>query len=231
MARERWSELERKAQAGDAQAQWEVGSWFEDGLADLNGRVLVHANARTAVRWYRLSAIGGNSSAQISLGNSLSNGRGVCRDDAEALRWYKRALRQGDFCAPNNIAAVYRDQGDHRRAMFWYRRAVAIGDDDALVEVGFRYYEGTGVRRDPVEAVCCYRKAIASKNITEAGRESAMFHLGVAFHEGRGVKQSDVRALKWLRRANTDDDFPDAHDLIEKITAELVRAPPRCAGP
>jgi len=219
MARNKWGQLKRKAEAGDAEALWEVGSYCEDGLADPNGRVLVRRDVRAAVRWYRLSATAGNDSAQLNLGNLLStSGLGIRRDDAEALLWYKRALRQGNGCAANNIATVYRDHGDHRRAMLWYRRAVAMGEDEALVEVGFRYYKGIGVRRDPAEAVRCYRKAIASQTISEAGCESAMFYLGVAFHEGYGVKQSDARALKWLRLANIDDDFAQARDLIEKMT-------------
>lgn len=219
MAREKWRQLKRRAEAGDAEAQFEVGSYCEEGLADPNGRVLVRRNVRAALRWYRLSATAGNSFAQVSLGNLLStSGLGIRRDDAEALRWYKRALRQGVGFTAKNIATVYRDRGDHRRAMLWYRRAVAGGDDDALVEVGFRYYEGIGVRRDAIEAVRCYRKAIAGHDISEAGRESAMFYLGVAFQEGCGVKQSDARALKWLRLANVDDDFAQARDLIEKIT-------------
>jgi TPR repeat protein len=219
MTRKQWSQLKRKAEAGDAEALWEVGSYCEDGLADPNGRVLVRRDLRAAVRWYRLSATAGNDAAQLNLGNLLStSGLGIRRDDAEALLWYKRAFRRGNGSAANNIATVYRDRGDHRRAMLWYRRAVAMGDEGALVEVGFRYYESIGVRRDPAEAVRCYRKAIASQTISEAECESAMFYLGVAFHEGRGVKQSDARALKWLRRANIDDDFTQARDLIEQIT-------------
>jgi TPR repeat protein len=218
MTRKQWSQLKRKAEAGDAEAQWEVGSYCEDGLADPNGRVLVRRDVRAAVRWYRLSATAGNSSAQINLGNLLStSGLGIRRDDAEALLWYKQALRRGSSCAASNIATVHRDRGDHRRAMLWYRRAVAMGDDEALVEVGFRYQNGIGARRDAIEAVRCFRKAIAGKYISEAGRESAMFYLGVAFHEGCGVKKSDARALKWLRLANVDDDFAQARDLIEKI--------------
>jgi TPR repeat protein len=97
----------------------------------------------------------------------------VRRDDTEALRWYKFALRQGNICAPNNIATIYRDSGNERRAMFWFRRAIASGDGDALVEVGRRLYKGIGVRCNVDQAVRHLRKAIASKNITQAGREEA----------------------------------------------------------
>ena len=114
------------------------------------------------------------------------------RDDAEALLWFKRALLQNYHVAPINIAGVYANRRNNRRALLWYQRAAAIGDGDALVEVGRRFYAGVGVRRDSEHAVRCFRKAITSKNISQAGREDAMFYLGTAFHEGRGVKQSDA---------------------------------------
>lgn len=86
--------------------------------------------------------------------------------------------------------------------MIWFQRAAASGDGDALVEVGRGYYAGVGVRRDPGHAVSCFRRAMRSNNISQAGREDAMFHLGTAFHEGRGLKQSDALAMKWLSQAN-----------------------------
>jgi TPR repeat protein len=206
-----------KAQAGNSEAQWEVGSWFQDGLADTKGVVLVRPNARAAVAWYRKSAISGNPSGQNHLGVCLCAGRGVKRNDEEALRWFKRALRQ-DYPIASNIASVYKDRGDHHRAMFWYRRSAAAGDGEALVELGRGYYGGLGVRRDATQAVLCFKRAIASEFISQAGREEAMIHLGLAFYEGRGVKKSDLRALRWLSQANKDDDHPEARRLIQKIT-------------
>ncbi len=221
MTRKRWARLKARAEAGDSEAQWEVGSWFEDGLADPNGLILVHPDARAAARWFFRSATAGNPTGQNHFGVCVCAGRGVRRDDAEAIRWFKRALLQSYPVAPNNIASVYADRGNNRRAIFWYQRAVASGDGDALVEVGWRYYSGVGVRRDAEQAVRYFRKAITSKNISQAGREDAMFHLGTAFHEGRGVKQSNARAVKWLSRANQDDDHPKARNLIERISGEL----------
>jgi TPR repeat protein len=70
--------------------------------------------------------------------------------------------------------------------------------------------------------VRCFRKAITSKYISQAGREDAMFHLGTAFHEGRGVKQSNALAIRWLSQANKDDDHAGARNLIEKITEKKL---------
>jgi TPR repeat protein len=220
MTSEKWIRLNAKAQAGDSEAQWEVGSWLEDGLADPNGRVIAHRDTYAAVRWFRQSAIAGNPSGQNHLGVCLCAGRGVRRNDTEALRWFKRALRKGYPCAANNIASVYADRKNNRRAIFWYQRAAACGDGDALVEMGRRYYAGVGIRRDPEHAVRCFHKAIKSNNISQAGREDAMYHLGVAFYDGRGVRKSNARAVEWLSRANKDDDHAEARNLIERIAKE-----------
>jgi uncharacterized protein len=157
----------------------------------------------------------------------LSDTKGAERDDAEALKWFKRALRQGETCAANNIACISRDRGDHRRALNWYKKAVGSGDADALVEDGIRYYTGQGVRRNPVYAVQCFRKSIRSKrqNISETGREKAMFRLGLAHCDGCGVKQSYPKGLEWLSKANTDDDFPDARTAIEMIRSGADHKP------
>jgi uncharacterized protein len=182
-ARNEWDRLNAKAQDGDSEAQWEVGSWLEDGLVDSAWRTLVRPDSRAAVRWYRKSAVAGSASGQIHLGVCLCDGRGVRRDDVEGLRWFKRALRQGDTCAPNNIARVYQDRGNYRRAMFWYRRAVACGDGDALVELGRGYYGGIGARPDPKQAVHLFRRAIISRNITQAGREGEAGASQAGVHE------------------------------------------------
>jgi TPR repeat protein len=75
------------------------------------------------------------------------------------MTWYKRAARQGDSSAACNIAQIYANRRNQRRAFFWYERAAAMNDGDALVEVGVRCYEGNGVLRDPKYAFRCFRKA------------------------------------------------------------------------
>jgi len=222
----RMARLQEDAEAGNPEAQWELGAWLEDGLINRRGTVVIAPDPRAAAQWYRRSAALGNADAQNSLGVCLSDGKGTKRDDAEALLWLKRALRRGSPCAANNIACVYRDRGNDRRALYWYDRAAESGDGDALVEVGVRYYFGVGVRRNPAYAVACFRKAIRSSNaiISQAGRESAMFHLAMGYYEGNGVKQSNSHALKWLSKANNDDDFPAARAVIEMITRKTTNA-------
>jgi len=206
------AKLREKAEAGDAEAQWELGSWLEDGFTNRQGALVVPEDRRAALSWFRRSAQIGNPNAQIHLGVYLCGGICTKRDDVKALFWFKRALRQNPSVAAHNIASIYRDREDQRRALLWYERAAAAGDGDALVEMGIQYYAGQGARRDPTHAVLCFREAIRSNSISQLAREVAMYHLAVAYWEGLGVKQSNTKALQWLSLANRDDDFPAAQN-------------------
>jgi TPR repeat protein len=212
-----WNRLTAKAESGDPESQWELGSWLEDGFTNRRGVVVVRKNQRAALRWFRLSAASGNSNAQNHLGVYLSAGICTERDEEKALYWFKRAVRQNAACARNNIADVYRKRGKHRRALFWYQQAAAQGDGDALVEVGIQYYKGQGVKKNAKHAVNCFRRAIRGRYISQSGRELAMAHLGVAYHEGQGVKQSNAKAVEWLSLANVDNDCQLARNLLKQI--------------
>ena len=45
-------------------------------------------------------ARGGDSAAQYSLGNMYRRGQGMARDNAEAVRWYRKAADQGNGVGP-----------------------------------------------------------------------------------------------------------------------------------
>ena len=60
-----------------------------------------------------------------------ANGRGVLKDDAEAVRWYRLAADQGDATAKSNLGFMYTNgRGvlkDDAEAMRWYRLAADSG--------------------------------------------------------------------------------------------------------
>ena len=49
----------------------------------------------------------GNASAQTHLGSLYSNGKGVPRDDTEAVRWFRLAADQDNVAAQNNLGVAY----------------------------------------------------------------------------------------------------------------------------
>jgi len=86
----------------------------------------------------------GDADAQNKLGSLYDAGRGVAKDDAEAVRWYRKAADQGRASAQYNLGVMY-DEGegvteDDVEAVRWYRKAAAQGDADAkkrVAELGY----------------------------------------------------------------------------------------------
>jgi len=135
-----------------------------------------------------------------------------------------RAFRAGESCAASNIAITHRQNGDLRKAVQWFRKSVVSGDDDALIQLGIHYYWGKGVRKNPIAAVRCFRKATKGKNICEAGRDDAFFYLGNAYLEGKGVRASASTARKLLQRANIDNDHPAAQRVLQGLARTSTSA-------
>ncbi len=214
-----WEALIAKAKQEDPEAEWEVAGCFEDGCKNRKGKILARRSAKKAGVWLRRAAEHGCASAQCNLGVLLGDADRADGDPREAILWLKRALRGGVSCAALNIAITYRQDGDFRKAVHWFRKSVTSGgDDDALIQLGIHYYWGVGVRKDPVAAVRCFRKAAVGTDICEASRDDAFFYLGIAYLEGKGVRASIATARKLFQRANLDNDHPAAGGALRELT-------------
>jgi hypothetical protein len=154
----------------------------------------------SSVAEVQAAAENGVPEAQFMLGVGYQNGSaGLTKDDAEAMKWFQKAAKQGNPTAMNAIGHLYEDgKGAPQNlpeAISWYQRAAEKGDEWAQVRVGRAYTKGEGVGLDKVEAVKWYRKAASQ------GSLSAQFYLGHALQQGEGAPQNFVEAAKWFRKA------------------------------
>ena len=93
-----------------------------------------------------------------ALGVFYARGRGgLAQDEAEAVRWYRRAADAGDATAQNNLGIMYLDgrgvARDEGAALRWFRRSADQRYAGAEVNLGRLYAAGRGVTRDDAEAV------------------------------------------------------------------------------
>ena len=94
--------------------------------------------------------------AQYNLGLMYALGRGS-EDDAEAVRWYRMAVEQGDADAQFSLGAMYAEgigvpQNDAEAAK-WYRKAAEQRHAWAQHNLGALYAKGSGVPQNHIEAV------------------------------------------------------------------------------
>jgi len=93
-------ELARRAQGGDAEAQFNLGMVHDGGMG-------VPRDWKEAVKWYRRAAEQGYAPAQNTLGSMYNRGLGVERNEAESLKWHRLAAEQGYPSGQYNVAYKY----------------------------------------------------------------------------------------------------------------------------
>ncbi|MBR0459404.1 MAG: sel1 repeat family protein [Victivallales bacterium] len=73
----------------------------------------------------------GNAGAQFILGDMYEDGRGVSKDEAEVVEWYRKAAGQGYTRTQYNLGYMYANgrgvRKDEAEAVEWYRKAAEQG--------------------------------------------------------------------------------------------------------
>jgi len=75
--------------------------------------------------------IAGDANAQYFLGNMYQTGRGVTKNDTEAVKWFSKAAEQGHTGGQYFLAGMYEKgigvREDKGEAVNWYRKAARQG--------------------------------------------------------------------------------------------------------
>jgi len=121
--------------------------------------------------------------------------------------------KAGDTSAMHNVGAAYRILGKHAAACRWWKKAAASGDGTDQLEVGYCLHHGAGVRKDLGAAARAYDVAMVSDRASQLDREEAMYLRAVLLLSS-AVNTSRRRAISLLRKANADDDYPQAATLL-----------------
>lgn len=77
----------------------------------------------------------GDEEAEVLLGYDYAYGMSGDVNEQEAVRWWKRAYKQGSWDAAFNLGMFFRDRKSWKESAKWFERAVKLGDVDGLVEI------------------------------------------------------------------------------------------------
>ena len=104
-----------------------------------------------------LQAYFGDPSAQFVIGKIFDYGNGgVAQNQEVAVRWYRRAAKQGCPGAQFNLGSCYQlGEGvdmSKKEAAYWFREASLQGDADAQYMLGLCYASGEGVAKNAHKA-------------------------------------------------------------------------------
>ena len=86
---EMFDELTKKAEQGDAEAQYALGFMYKWGEG-------VEQDYKKAFEWYTKAAEQGNSDALYTLGVMYEKGDGTSKNIKKAIEYYEMASQQGE---------------------------------------------------------------------------------------------------------------------------------------
>mgnify|MGYP002626309735 CR=1 FL=1 len=170
--------VRRKAQDGDAEAQFNMGRVYDYGES-LTG---IPNDYAEAFKWYRLAAEQNYHLAQHNLALMYDHGKGTKQNKSEAVRWWTKAAENGDLLSQYALGYSYM-VGDgvkqnKSEGAKWWMKAAESGNAQAQYSLGCMYDNGDGVEQDSFEAVKWYRKA------AEQNYARAQFMMGVMYYNG-----------------------------------------------
>ena len=134
-------DLHRKAEAGDAAAQFQLGAAYDTGSG-------APRNPARAEKWYRMAAGQGHADAQNSLGSLYQSQKKY----SNARPWFEKAAASSHPRATNNLGYLY-DMGlgvprDRRKALEIYAKASNLGSADAMWNIAHMHIAGQLDRPD-----------------------------------------------------------------------------------
>lgn len=149
-----------------------------------------------ALKWYRLAAAKGSSSAEVDLGFMYFRGFGVPRDSAPAARWWELAATHGDAAGEFGVGLCNQlGEGlpqDLPLAIQWFSRAFKHGHKEGANSVGEVYDLGL---RDHVQAFQWFSKG------AQAGDPLALYNVCRLSIQGIGTTVNYSLAFQWCSKA------------------------------
>ena len=199
--------LIKKADAGDAEAQWSV-AWdivFGDQKSEIEPDLL-----ERAIEFFKRSAEQGNGDAMCDLGAMYNYGRGVEQNEAEAVQWYKKAaeiLHPKAFrCLGHTLGFHnFRDGGyaDYKKAFSYYLKGALLGEQDSLGCLGDMYFYGNYVAVDQVFAFNLFQESedIINDNVYDDCYAIVCVRIGECLYKFNNSDKSNKLSIKYLQNA------------------------------
>lgn len=185
-------EIPKKAEQGNAEAQYQLGLRYLDGKD-------IQKDEVKAFEWFKKAAEQGHSKAQCALGYCYNKGQGIQKDEKKGVEWYSKSAEQGYDNAQKNLALCYL-QGtgvpkDEVKALEWYSKSAEQNNSDAQLSLGFCYLNGKGTKQDLVKGFEYYKKAADQNN------SLGQLMIGDLYQNGIGVEKDEFEAFEYYQKA------------------------------
>ena len=207
-----FTEYLAEAEAGNADAQYELAFLYFDGLG-------TKQSYDDAAKWFLAAAEQGHADAQFQYSEMLYWGDGMAVDLKQSAYWTRQAAEQGHAEAQFALGSMYyAGEGvpyDLTESARWTLMAAEQGHMDAQYEMGWVYYLGEGAEVNMAESIRWLKAA------AEQGHYDAPYDLGDTYYYGDGIEPDYAEAVRWYRMA-ADMGHYDAQIRLKELGEALV---------
>ena len=200
----------REANSGNSEAQYDVGTMYQNGRG-------VKADRSRAIEWYEKAAAQGYEKSTTRLQLMRAN-----------TTRFEKTLSQADQGDPESLYDLgnmyIKGVGtniDPEKAIHAFEQSAGLGNIKSAYKLGVINHEGTGTSPNGKSAFKWFKLA------AENGYPAAQYYLGKLYANGSGVRQNRKKALAWLGKA-VDGGFDQARgemiDVAERIKHTASRA-------
>lgn len=187
---------------------------------EVAGKTIVAIDQAAAFKIYARAAQNGHISSMIRLADFYETGE-ICEQDREkAIQLYTAGIEAGQGMAAHNLAVLYRNLGDYKKAFELYLLEQTL--DQAPIQLALCYYFGIGTSANKSKAFQIFETITNNPdNYCAYDIEDAHYYLGICYLEGTCVPQSFDLARQHLDCANEDDDHRSARELLLLFDKEM----------
>lgn len=182
----------------------------EDLVADY-WRYEKHSGTEADFRQHEKLALEGNSLEQFIVGTMYETAYWVERNDAEAVKWYRKAAEQGRVVAERYLGWM-NEQGlgtekNEREAFKWYEKAALEHEPRSIFKLASFYDNGIAVKKDSAKASEYYKNALEYFSpLANLGSAFDQYRLGYMYQFGSGVSKNAAEGLKWYLKSAEQGD-------------------------
>lgn len=186
---------------------------------------------KRALDWFIAAARQGHRLAALELIDLYEGGRGVRRNQKEALKWMQKLAEAGDLEMRLRLARMYErgEDGvsrDARAAFHWYRAAGEGGYPGALRALARAYELGIGVERQPEVAAQLYESAFMKYDELYKFSPWLLVDMAEMASLGQGIGERNVQmASRYIDKLLTGEqvDLAARPELLARIRRLLRR--------
>jgi TPR repeat protein len=184
-----------------AAAQGQTEAMTQAGLMMANGLGNDAPDFSAAVAWFQQGAAGGDTDAMVSLADCLLHGKGIAKNEAQAVELLRAAAALNHPNAMNTLGDLLKKgipgllDPNVSEAFRLFARAKEMGFLDAQANLGVMYVNGLGVPVDRNQAFSLWKDGAAQGNAMN------MFFYAMALEGGLAGAPQPAEARQWYLEA------------------------------